>query len=216
MTTHPALDKIELHFKMSFKDIINNLHLKNKVSIKQLSLQSKVSRAVFQEHAKRLNLPLRSIQEANKLTLNKGINHWAFGKNKSNSLIHKAHSKRMREHNPMKQNSALIKMAKSNAIHFKNNPLPQELIFKNILKSFNIKHIFQYPINRYVIDFFIPKLNLCIEIDSTHKWGKTRRNKAAIKDKFLSEKGFKILRICKKLLTDKSRIINILYTNNII
>lgn len=205
-----GLKRIEQYFNMSFEDIINKLHWQEQKSIKALSDLCRVSRDTFQKQAIKRGLSLRNSKEACSLTTNKGKNHWAYGIKRPDC------SKRMKEKNPSFNNVNLINGAKTRSEYFKQNLLPQEIAFENILKELNIEYESQYPLNRFIIDFFIPKLNLCIEIDSKSKWGKERRIKAFIKDKFLKENGFSIIRINKRLLKDKLAIIDILNTNNII
>ena len=203
-------DDIELIFKMSFNDVINELHLKRKMSINQLSKLSKVSRDTFMRLCKKYNLKTLSHKEAiNSSPLNKGKFHWAFGKKRP------AISERMKLDNPSFNNSNLIKMAISKSIFLKKNPLPQEKLFMLFIDKYSVEYIFQHPINRYVIDFFIPKLNLCIEIESDDKWCKVKRNRCAVKKLFLEKLGYKVLNISRNKISE-SFIFNILQTNNII
>lgn len=211
-----SLLKIEKFFKKPFAEIITVLHWTEKLSINRLSKQCGVSRDVFMCNAKKQGLKLMSIQQANILNKPRGADHWAWGKTKDNSDIHKKHSIRMKENNPAFNNKNLIIVAAKNAVHFRNRALIQEVKFREILIGLDVDFIFQHPVNRYVIDFFIPKLNLCIEIDSVAKWGKASRRRALKKDLFLNSVGLKVLRIDKRLVKDKLRIIQILQANNII
>lgn len=205
-----GLNSIEAFFKLPFNEVIDKLHWEQKLSIKKLSSLCGISRDTFQRQAKNHNLKLRNIKEATALTANKGEKHWAFGIKRPDCSI------RMKEKNPSFNNNNLIKAAKRKSLYFKDNLLPQEIIFSNILDKHNVIYETQYPINRYIIDFFIPAINLCIEIDSTSKWGKTRRSNAFIKDTLLNKLGFNVLRINKLKLTDILFITNILQTNNVI
>jgi very-short-patch-repair endonuclease len=182
---------------MSFTDVINKIHWEQKKSINELSKSCGVCRTTFIEYAKTFNLKLRNIQDATKINPPTGKRNWMTGRNKNNCKVCKAKSDLMKKNNPGNNDSIRIKMSKSMACFFKQNPLPQEIVFRETLDKNNVEYIFQHPINRYIIDFFIPHKKLCIEIDTLSKWGKTRRIRAAIKDKFLSDAGYFVLRINK-------------------
>ena len=169
------------------------MHWKEKKSIKSLSDSCGISRDTFDKNAKTLDIKLRSIKDAAKITNNRGKKHWAFGLRKENSTWAKKHSVRMKKNNPCSNPETLRKKQETTANTYRKNPLEQEKIFGKILRNHNIKYEDQHPIGAYIIDFFIPNLNLCIEIDSTFKWGTERRRSASIKDEYLTKLGFKIL-----------------------
>jgi len=216
---NPGLDKIEKYFNMSFANVINLLHLKDRITILELSNRCGVSRDTFQRQAKKLGLKLRNPKEARKIVQESGKvsgeNHWAFGLRKENSSFAKMHSERMKLKNPVFKRSIRNKMSKSVAKYFSENPYPQELLTMKYLDELNVRYIFQFPIERYVIDFFLIDFNVCLEIDSTGKWGLEKKKRSKIRDKFLLKKGFKTLRIDKRYL-NLNFIRNVLKTNNII
>lgn len=191
------------------------MHWKKERSIKSLSDECGVSRDTFQRQAKNRHIKLRNIKDACSLTLNKGDKHWANGLRKENSSWANMNSERMKTNNPNKDIEVRRKRAKTISKTFIRNVLPQEAMFKNILDKKSIAYEMQKPIEGYNVDFFIEP-NKCIEIDSTDKWGKTRRSAAAKKDKLLSQNGFEVIRINKRWLSDLSCIIDILVTNNVI
>lgn len=213
----PGLLAIEAYFGMPFKNVINKLHWKEKRTLRTLSNECGISRDTFQRYAKRFGLKVMSHREAafNKKG-GKGDSHWAWGLRKENSAWAKASSDRMTDRNPCSQKDILTKKQASTAETYRKNPLPQEKKFAKILNANRVEYKDQYLIGTYIIDFFIPSLKLCIEIDSTFKWGKDRQNSASKKDAYLSKFGFKILRINKAYLTNKSYILDILKTNNIV
>jgi len=211
-----AIEKIEKFFNMSFEKIISDLHWKDGLSIFELSSRCGFSRDCFQKEAKRLNLKLMNRHES-ALRKYEHHKHWAIGLTKENSRFGKMHSLRMKKNNPSFNEETRNKMSKSLANKFKENLLPQEILFKDILdRHCNLKYEIQYPIKQYIIDFFIPSLNLCIEIDSTDKWGNDRKEKAIEKDNNLKYLGFNILRINKRHLENELYIVDILNSNNII
>lgn len=107
-------------------------------------------------------------------------------------------------------------MSRSMAEGFKKKPWPQEIMFGRHLKELGIENVFQHPIDSYVIDFFVPHLNLCIEIDSTFKWGKERKDHAAKRDANLKKRGYSVLRINKARVKCLADTANILKSHNVI
>lgn len=213
----PGLDAIESHFKMNFEEVIRILHWENKTSLFRLSNECGISRDTFQRHAKYFNLKLMNSRDAALSSpFKKGKDHWAFGLRKENSKWAKAHSVRMKKENPCSNIDIMNKKQDTTASTYRKNPLAQEKLFAKFLKNRNVKYDDQYRIGPYIIDFFIPNLNLCIEIDSTFKWGKERKISASIKDEYLTKLGFKILRINKAHLKNKRLILDILNTHNVI
>lgn len=211
-----AIEKIEKYFNMPFEKIISDLHWRDGLSILELSKRCGFSRDCFQKEAKRLGIILMNRHES-ALRKYDHHEHWATGLTKENSAFGKMHSLRMKKNNPSFNEDIRNKISKSLSKRFKDNLLPQEILFKDILERHCIlKYETQYPIKQYIIDFFIPSLNLCIEIDSTDKWGKEKKERSLIKDKLLNDNGYKILRINKRHLKNESRIIDILNSNNII
>lgn len=212
----PGLDKIESYFGMELKTILEELHWKQQRSIKSLSDECKVSRDTFQKQAARLNLPLRNIVDATRLTKNKGKNHWAYGLRKETSAWAKAHSDRMKTNNPAKDIKVREKMSKSLSKTFLDKLLPQEIKFAEILKKHDIPFVMQVAFGSYILDFLIRDIDLCIEIDSTSKWGEEKHIAAKKRDDVLMSKGIKTLRINKNKLDDELFINNILKSNDLI
>lgn len=184
------LDIIESHFKMDFKSIINELHLKQGRSINELSRDVGISHTPFVRLAKKFNLTFRNKPEASTLNISKN--------------------------NPIFLDDARFNRAKSVKQYLIEKNLKQELLFKSILLKSNKQFIEQHPIGPYNIDFYIQDSRLCIEIDSTKKWGKEKRLKAYQRDSYLKENGYWVLRINKLWLDDYSFIKNILKAYNII
>lgn len=214
----PGLKAIELFFGMRFERIIKELHWKKKQSLLMLSNQCGISRDCFQRHAKNMRLRVRNQKEAaiDSPFKKKGKDHWAFGLTKTNSSWAKNHSLRMMKNNPCSNPSILRKKQETTAKKYRKNPLKQEKMFKKILDKYTIEYLDQHVIDRYIIDFFIPKFNCCIEIDSTYKWGNERKRTALIRDEFLLQLGYKTIRINKAHLKNEIFILDILKAHNII
>ncbi len=211
-----AIDKIEQFFNMPFDKIISELHWKYGLSIFELSKRSGFSRDCFQKEAKKLNLKLMNRHEA-ALRKYDHHTHWATGLNKENSEFGKMHSLRMKNNNPSFNPKIREKMSKTLSDNFKKKLWPQEIKFKEYLDKYcKYKYETQVPIKQYIIDFFIPDLNLCIEIDSTDKWGKDRFIAATTKDRILMYLKFRVLRINKRYLSNELYIVDILNSYNII
>jgi hypothetical protein len=152
--------KLEAFYKMPLEEIIRKIHWENKVSLNEISKYSGVIRQSIMYLCKSHNLELRSIREATRLTKNKGKNHWAWGQTKKTSKLFKRHSERMRNKNPVHNKAALIKITRTKALVYKNNPLTQEILFQKILEPYKVQFVFQYPITPYIIDFFYTQTKL--------------------------------------------------------
>lgn len=202
----PGLDAIERFFGMSFADVINVLHHEQKKSINWLSIQCGISRDTFQKQAKRLGLDLRPITESNKLTPNKGKRHWAYGLRKETDPWAKMHSERMKANNPTKSRLVRSKVARGLAHKLSQKALPQELTFKKILEQNGIRFEMQKPFESFVLDFYLPDYNICLEIDSTYKWGNERKKHAEKRDMFLLGHGIITYRINKAHLDKPDRL----------
>jgi very-short-patch-repair endonuclease len=154
-------------------------------------------------------IKLRSHRDSVNIAPNKGKDHWAYGKTKETHPLYRWASQRMKKDNPSFNMVTSERITRSKALTYRKNPWPQESAFRNLLKQLNISFIFQHPITPYIIDFYIPHKNLCIEIDSTDKWGTERSAAAKKKDLFLLENGFTVLRI------NKSKLKNIVFISDI-
>lgn len=208
--------KIESFFKLPLEKIISELHHKQKESINSISKKCGVSRQTITNLCTKNGLRIRSVKEATEITKNKGDQHWSYGLTKKSDKRIKKHSVRMKKNNPSRNKQTRIKMSNSIASYFRKLSLPQEIEFKKYLDQYGLKYEYQYPIEQYVIDFYLSDLKVCIEIDSIHKWGKERRFKAGIKDEFLKSLGYKIIRVPKLKVSDSVYISDLLYRNNII
>lgn len=67
-----------------------------------------------------------------------------------------------------------------------------EIEFKDLLYQIfepcNIEVIFQYPIDKYRIDFYIPEYNLAIEYDECHHYNKTNQQKDKDRENYIQDK----------------------------
>lgn len=95
-----------------------------------------------------------------------------------------------------------------------------ELTVKRLLDEINERYIFQKSFikgNFYcIVDFYLPKRKLCLEVDGGYHFSDKQRKKDYIRDKYLKvDRGFKVLRISNeavkiidsvslKLLLDKA------------
>jgi very-short-patch-repair endonuclease len=102
-------------------------------------------------------------------------------------------SKRMKGKNPIHMPGVAERKAISCANTYRANPTEVEKVFVNWFESFDTDFEFQKPIGKYVIDFFFPKLNICLEIDG--RGHHSRSNADITRDKYLRSLGYSVLRI---------------------
>lgn len=164
---------------MPFDKVITELHWKQMWSVNRIAKECGISHTPIINLCKLTNLKLRTHSEASSESIKK-VNANVLHREKRARTIRGIYSK---------------------------NILPQEKEFKKYLDALGIKYEMQYPIGPYNIDFFIPNKRLCIEIDSTYKWGNGRIKAADTKDKLLKDKGFTVIRLNKVWLNDLLKLI---------
>ena len=82
-----------------------------------------------------------------------------------------------------------------NAQALRKNMTPEERhLWYDFLKRLPIRAHRQYNIGNYIVDFYIPKKQLVIEIDGTQHLTKEHKEKDIIRDNFLKEQGLRVLR----------------------
>lgn len=80
--------------------------------------------------------------------------------------------------------------------HMLKNSYAEDFFIKVIHNEFDNKnYIKEYRIGKYSIDFAWPDLNLAIEIDGSQHEYPERKRSDKLKDQFLKENGWKVLRI---------------------
>lgn len=68
----------------------------------------------------------------------------------------------------------------------------------------------QYPIGRYIVDFYCKNLKLAIEADGiTHIWDETHKKDIA-KERFLKENGIELLRFEDSLIMNDIRAVGLI------
>lgn len=211
-----ARERLENFFRMPLASIIDGPHWRDGVSINELGKRAGVTRQAIIHMCKVAGIRVRSVKEATGLTKNKGERHWAWGKTKETHPTFAVHSRRMKRRNPCKDEATMEKLAIIRSKQFKKKPLTQESQFARILRTEQVSFVFQEPIGRYIIDFFIPEKELCIEIDNIRGWSKERYRRTKVRDRYLGRRGFRVVRIDKSLLANRAAVLEILRTNDLI
>ena len=207
------IERLEAAFSMPFEDIIQRIHIAEKRSILWIAKRAGISRPVIYAAAKKRGITLLSMSDAAK---NRSAHHRhpLAGKTLLVSSWARANSLRMRLNNPSRDPEIRERMSIALADNFRKYPLPQESAFIELLRRHGVIAEFQVPFGPYVLDFMVD--GLCIEIDSTDKWGKERRKNAEKKDAYLRDKNVSVLRINKRWLSDEKIIIDLLKRYNVI
>ena len=82
-----------------------------------------------------------------------------------------------------------------NAQALRKNMTPEEKhLWYDLLKRLPIKTHRQYNIGNYIVDFYIPKKQLVIEIDGVQHLTQEHKEKDQARDKYLEEQGLTVLR----------------------
>ena len=101
----------------------------------------------------------------------------------------------------------------SNAQTLRKNMTPEEKhLWYDFLKRLPMRAHRQYNIGNYIVDFYIPKKQLVIEIDGIQHLTKEHKENDQTRDKFLEGQGLKVLRFSnesiRKNFADVCRIIS--------
>lgn len=79
------------------------------------------------------------------------------------------------------------------------NSTPTEKYFQSLISQTDIPFVAQYAIDRrksfYIIDFYIPSLNVCVELDGEYHQTKEQSRKDRTRDKWLKSRGFIVKRL---------------------
>ena len=99
-----------------------------------------------------------------------------------------------------------------NAQALRKNMTPEEKhLWYDFLKRLPIRAHRQYNIGNYIVDFYIPKKQLVIEIDGIQHLVRENREKDLIRDAFLEGQGLRVMRFSndsiRKNFTDVCQII---------
>ena len=100
----------------------------------------------------------------------------------------------------------------SNAQTLRKNMTPEEKhLWYDFLKRLPVQAHRQYNIGNYIVDFYIPKKQLVIEIDGIQHLTKENQEKDRARDEFLKKEGLVVLRFSneslRKNFTDVCQII---------
>jgi very-short-patch-repair endonuclease len=99
-----------------------------------------------------------------------------------------------------KTNSFLLEKGKEFSNDLIENATQWEISFKKKLKQTKIPFIFQYPIvcsnsKLYILDFYLPKFKIAIELDGQWHYTPEMIKKDKIRTKALKKDGITVLRI---------------------
>lgn len=87
----------------------------------------------------------------------------------------------------------ILKGIDKTAQHFRDNPTKAEYALREKLDLWKIPYRFQFVVQPFIADFFLPKRQMIVEVDDS---GHERRKfKDAKRTKFLNERGYSVARI---------------------
>ncbi len=101
-------------------------------------------------------------------------------------------------------------LANLRAKELRLNSTESEKIFKVKLRLAGFNYSFQYPIHTkntfYIVDFYLPKQGLVIEVDGEYHNDKKQKVKDSHRTKDLNKLGFKVLRVNNQTVKEMSEI----------
>jgi len=85
---------------------------------------------------------------------------------------------------------------------------------KSFLSNYGVDFRFQYPYyvrdHFYILDFYLPKKKICLEIDGYFHFTEKGRKKDLRRDKELINEGIRTVRICNSMFKDFFRVHHLL------
>jgi very-short-patch-repair endonuclease len=81
-------------------------------------------------------------------------------------------------------------------------PTRAEAYLRLALEQNNIKYIHQYVLSKMIIDFYLPELNLLVEVDDPSHRVITERDER--RDAFAKSQGYEVLRLTNKQVYDNT------------
>lgn len=97
----------------------------------------------------------------------------------------------------------------------RKNQTGAERRFGFLLGLLGIPIAAQYPVKRedcdsfYILDFYLPTLNLIVEIDGEYHEADEMREKDSIRDEFLKTKGFKVIRLTNRQVYNTKTVVSL-------
>ncbi len=140
----------------------------------------------------------------------RGEKHWAWGLTKDTHPMYKAHSERMKKRNPSAIASVRNRMSRAMAQALRVKPTPHELIARQLLESSGASFVFQYPIGRHIVDFAFVRDMVVLEIDGKGHASRARQASDLVRDQWLIERGWKILRVWQSNLSGPRKLFAVL------
>lgn len=196
--------KIHDKYKKPLYEIINELYWKENLTQEKISIKLSLSRLEIIRLMKKFDISKRPNFEF--ISSLKGKNHSMYGKTWEDIYGVEGARKWRREYS-LKMRKAIIRRLQNNEMPFIHTSIEKEIA--ESMKKRGINFIAQYAIDeKFVCDFAIPKYKIIIECDgdywhanpklySREKFDlrqKTNTQRDKFKDKYLSEKGWKVLR----------------------
>jgi very-short-patch-repair endonuclease len=109
----------------------------------------------------------------------------------------------------------LVDVAEHYRSQLVKNATKQERLLCDYLDNHNVKYQFQCPVyirgKLYILDFYIEQLRLNIECDGYYHFNKLGRERDAKRDKNLTSKKIRVLRLRNDIFKDFNKVYNILH-----
>src|SRR6266480_3927234 len=186
--------------KTEVEHLIAERHWRGGESIRSIERSIGIGKTTLSGSVKRFGIKIRTRKEqiaitnraAEVVAKRSGDRHWAWGKRKESDAWARAASERMSgSRNPA--HHSMEKMARGRALTWRAVPTKCERFLATLFTKSGDSFVFQHAVGRFVLDFAWPAYRVGLEIDST-KRGARRKAKALIRDRFLVEQGWKIIR----------------------
>jgi hypothetical protein len=134
--------------------------------------------SVSKDDPKRVEMSRKSGETRKIRGSQSGKNHWTYGKGFP------------------KARETIIATMRSGKMYGGKEGTKPERKMKELLDQLGVEYIFQYPIGKYLCDFYVPSRNLVIEVDGEY-WHNypDGREVDKTKDGYLKGNGYKVIRL---------------------
>lgn len=204
---------IDLSDRDTCSALVTERHILGGESLRSIERSLGIGKTTLCAWCKRHGIPVRSKSEQAKITnrlpevvaKRAGVNHWCYGKARPDS------SARMIARNPTRMAGVKARAASSKAASWRDKPTAHESLLLSLLAG--NEFAFQYAVGPYVLDFAFPRCMVGVELDGKVHDSAARKASDLIRDKWLIERGWKIIRLRQKHLRRPEKFLRVLVEN---
>lgn len=186
-------------------ELVNNLHWGQGKSLRMIEREHGLSNDTIRKRCLKLGIKTKSKQQSmidneKHVIRPTGDTHWSKTNPSLMAKCAKESSVRMSLDNPVHKKGVAERIAKAKSNRFKSDPTFHESLIIGLFDSIGVRYEFQPAISKYIPDFVVFG-NIIIEVDG--RGHASRIAKDLVRDEFLCNLGFYVVRINQDVLFNK-------------